>query len=102
MFDLALDIVFNEVSNNVRTNSARATSQLVSCFARSDSKKTLAKFFRLCDMKIRQEMESGSGSTRSTRTNNPIESDATLHWWIGLLTACVTNSGENVRRLLSL
>ncbi|BGP22448.1 Proteasome activator BLM10 [Rhodotorula toruloides] len=98
MFDLALDIVFNEVSNNVRTNSARATSQLVSCFARSDSKKTLAKFFRLCDLKIRQEMESGAGSTRSTRTNSPIESDATLHWWIGLLTACVTNSGENILR----
>lgn len=96
MFDLALDIVANEISNNVRTNSARVISQLVSSFARADSAKTLRKFYRLCDMNIRAELESGAASTRSTRTDKGIESDATLHWWIGVLTGTVTNAGENV------
>ncbi|GAA5990324.1 hypothetical protein JCM11641_006250, partial [Rhodosporidiobolus odoratus] len=94
LFDLALDIVQREVTSNIRSNSSRVVSQLVSCFARSDSKKTLAKFFDLCDMNIRAELESGAGSTRSTRTDNPIESDTTLHWWTGLLTGAVTNAGE--------
>lgn len=75
----------------------RATSQLVSCFARANARKTLDKFFHLCDRKIRQELESGAGSTRSTRTDHAIESDATLHWWTGLLTGAVTNAGEAVR-----
>ncbi|GAA5990546.1 hypothetical protein JCM10908_003124 [Rhodotorula pacifica] len=96
MFDLALDIVANEISNNVRTNSARVISQLVSSFARADSAKTLRKFYRLCDVNIRAELESGAASTRSTRTDKGIESDATLHWWIGVLTGAVTNAGENV------
>lgn len=83
----------------MRTNSARVTSQLVSCFARADAAKTLDRFFRLCDRRIRQELESGAGSTRSTRTDHAIESDTTLNWWIGLLTGAVTNAGEQVRPL---
>lgn len=98
MFDLALDIVFREITDNVRTNSARVMSQLVSSFARADSAKTLKKFYRLCDLRIRAELESGAASTRSTRTDKGIESDATLHWWIGVLTGAVTSAGENVSR----
>ncbi|GAA5895195.1 proteasome activator BLM10 [Sporobolomyces salmoneus] len=98
LFDLALDIVHREVTSNVRSNSARVVSQLVSCFARANSKKTLAKFFKLCDLNIRMEIEGGAGSTRTTTTNVPIESDTTLHHWIGLLTGAVTNSGEELLR----
>ncbi|GJN88228.1 hypothetical protein Rhopal_001193-T1 [Rhodotorula paludigena] len=96
LFDLALGIVFDEVTTSVRTNAMRATSQLVSCFARANARKTLDKFFHLCNRKIRQELESGAGSTRSTRTDHAIESDATLHWWTGLLTGAVTNAGEAI------
>lgn len=96
LFDLALDIVFKEVSSTARSNSARVVSQLVSCFARSNSAKTLKKYWRLCDTNIRLELEGGASSTRTTSTNNPIESDVTLHWWIGILTGVVTNSGEEV------
>ncbi|BGP18854.1 hypothetical protein JCM10213_003509 [Rhodosporidiobolus nylandii] len=94
LFDLALDIVHREVTSNVRSNSARVVSQLISCFARADARKTLKKFFDLCDMNIRGEIESGAGQTRTTRTTNAIESDTTLHWWTGLLTGAVTNAGE--------
>ncbi|GAA5836406.1 hypothetical protein JCM11251_007072, partial [Rhodosporidiobolus azoricus] len=96
LFDLCLNLVYREVTDNVRSNSARVVSQLVTCFARSDATKTLNKFFDLCDMNIRAELESGAGSTRTTRTNNPIESDTTLHWWTGLLTGAVTNAGEKI------
>ncbi|KPV77183.1 uncharacterized protein RHOBADRAFT_25084 [Rhodotorula graminis WP1] len=96
LFDLALDIVYQEATSSVRTNSARVTSQLVSCFARADTVKTLDKFFHLCDRRIRQELESGAGSTRSTRTDHAIESDTTLNWWIGLLTGCMANAGEQI------
>ncbi|GAA5921528.1 hypothetical protein JCM1841_000553 [Sporobolomyces salmonicolor] len=96
LFDLALDIVHREVTSNIRSNSARVVSQLVSCFARANAKKTLAKFFKLCDISIRMEIDGGAGSTRTTSTSTPIESDTTLHWWIGLLTGAVTNAGEEI------
>ncbi|KAI5481022.1 proteasome activator subunit 4 [Pseudohyphozyma bogoriensis] len=96
MFDLALDIVFKQVTSQVRSNSARVVSQLTSCFARADAKKTLAKFLPLCDLNIRAELDSGASSTRSTSTHTPIESDITLHWWTGLLTGAVTNAGASL------
>ncbi|GAA5854935.1 hypothetical protein JCM8547_004128 [Rhodosporidiobolus lusitaniae] len=96
LFDLCLDLVHREVTTSIRSNSQRVTSQLVSCFARANAEKTLKKFFDLCDMNIRAEIEGGAGATRSTRTDTPIESDTTLHWWTGLLTGAVTNSGEKI------
>ncbi|KAM0792923.1 hypothetical protein ACM66B_002682 [Microbotryomycetes sp. NB124-2] len=96
LFELALDIVFREVSTTARSNSARAVSQLISCFARADAATTLKKCFDACDTHIRAELEGGASSTRTTSTNNPIESDVTLHWWIGILTGAVTNAGANL------
>ena len=98
MFDLALSIVFKEVTTSIRSNSARVVSQLVSCFARADPSKTLAKFFPLCALNIRLELESGASATRTTTTHTPIESDTSLHWWTGLLTGALTNAGEAILR----
>lgn len=100
LFDLALDIVFREVSTTARSNSARAVSQVVSCFARANSSKTLKKYFLACDTHIRTELEGGASSTRTTSSNTPIESDVTLHWWIGILTGTITNGGAEVRVFL--
>ncbi|KAK4048054.1 Proteasome activator BLM10 [Microbotryomycetes sp. JL221] len=94
LFDLALDIVYREISTSARSNSARAVSQLVSCFARANSVKTLKKCFSACDIHIRGELEGGASSTRTTSSNTPIESDVTLHWWIGILTGAITNGGD--------
>lgn len=96
LFDLALDIVFQQVTTSIRSNSARVVSQLTSCFARANSAKTLAKFLPICDINIRIELEQGASSTRTTSTSTQIDSDVTLHWWIGLLTGAVTN-GADVR-----
>ncbi|KAK4703609.1 proteasome activator subunit 4, partial [Phenoliferia sp. Uapishka_3] len=96
LFDLALDIVFKQVTTSIRSNSARVVSQLTSCFARADSAKTLKKFFPICAMNIRLELEQGASSVRTTSTNSPIESDVTLSWWIGLLTGSITNAGAEL------
>lgn len=48
-------------------------------------------------MNIRMELEQGASSVRTTSSNTPIESDITLHWWIGLLTGATTNAGAEVR-----
>jgi proteasome activator subunit 4 len=100
LFDLALDIVFQQVTTSIRSNSARVVSQLTSCFARANSAKTLAKFLPICDINIRIELEQGASSTRTTSTSTQIDSDVTLHWWIGLLTGAVTN-GADVRSTLA-
>lgn len=94
LFDMALGIVFNHVTSSIRSNSARVVSQLVSCFARANSIETLAKFVPVCSINIRDELEAGASSTRTTSTLSPIDSDITLHWWTGLLTGAVTNGGE--------
>lgn len=99
LFDLALDIVFKEITTTARSNSARVVSQLVSCFARADAAKTLKKYWHLCETNIRIELEGGAASTRTTSTSTPIESDVTLHWWTGILTGALTNGGEVVSRL---
>ncbi|KAK4046499.1 Proteasome activator BLM10 [Microbotryomycetes sp. JL201] len=96
MFDLALDIVFREISTTARSNSARAVSQLLSCFARANAAATLQKCFDVCDTHIRLEIESGASSIRTTSTNTPIESDVTLHWWLGILTGAITNAGAHL------
>ncbi|KAM0751556.1 hypothetical protein T439DRAFT_300497 [Meredithblackwellia eburnea MCA 4105] len=96
LFDLALDIVFKQVTTSIRSNSARVVSQLTSCFARANPQKTLKKFFPSCDINIRLELEQGASSVRTTSTNTPIESDHTLHWWIGLLTGAATNAGTEL------
>lgn len=101
LFDMALDLVFKEVTTTARSNSARVVSQLVSCFARANTVKTLKKYFNLCETNIRIELEGGASSTRTTSTNTPIESDTTLHWWIGILTGAVTNAGAEVRICLT-
>lgn len=97
LFDLALSIVYNHITSSIRSNSARVVSQLTSCFARANSTKTLARFLPVCALNIRSELEQGASSTRTTSSQNLIESDLALHWWIGILTGAVTNAGENVR-----
>lgn len=97
---MALDIVYKQVTTSIRSNSARVVSQLTSCFARANAAKTLARLLPICSINIRLELEQGASSIRTTSTNTPIESDITLHWWIGLLTGAVTNAGAEVSFLL--
>jgi hypothetical protein len=80
LYDMVLHMVFDYASTNVRSNAVRAIHQLVECVANANPEKTLAKFFYLCDMNIRTELENGASSLRTTAVSAPAPSDATLHW----------------------
>ncbi|KAH9487110.1 Proteasome activator complex subunit 4 [Psilocybe cubensis] len=96
LYDLVLNMVFDYASTNVRTNAVRAIHQLVECVANADPVKTLAKFFPLCAMNIRTELENGASSLRTTSSSTPLPSDATLHWYLAILRGTVYNDGRAV------
>lgn len=78
---MVLNMVFDYASENVRSNAVRAIHQLVECVANADPVKTLAKFLPFCDRNIRNELEHGASSLRTTSSGSiPLPSDATLHW----------------------
>jgi proteasome activator subunit 4 len=80
LYDMALNMIFDYASTNVRPNAVRAIHQLVECVANADPVKTLAKFFFFCTKNIRIELENGASSIRTTSISTPLPSDATLHW----------------------
>lgn len=80
LYDMVLNMVFDYASTNVRTNAVRAIHQLVECVANADPVKTLSKFFTFCARNIRNELQSGASSLRTTSSSTPLPSDATLHW----------------------
>ncbi|KAI0961189.1 hypothetical protein AcV7_000357 [Taiwanofungus camphoratus] len=81
LYDMVLNMVFDYASENVRSNAVRAIHQLVECVANADPVKTLAKFLPFCDRNIRNELEHGASSLRTTSSGSiPLPSDATLHW----------------------
>ena len=73
-------MVFDYASTNVRANAVRAIHQLVECVANADPVKTMAKFFPFCARNIKNELENGASSLRTTSSSTPLPSDATLHW----------------------
>lgn len=81
LYDMVLGMVFDYASGNVRSNAVRAIHQLVECVANADPDKTLHKFLPFCVGNIRNELEHGASSLRTTSlTSVPLPSDATLHW----------------------
>jgi hypothetical protein len=81
LYDMVLNMVFDYASTNVRTNAVRAIHQLVECVANANPQKTLAKFLPMCISNIRNELEHGASSVRTTSLNSTsLPSDATLHW----------------------
>ena len=81
LYDMVLNMVYDYASSNVRTNAVRAIHQLVECVANANPQKTLAKFLPMCIANIRNELEHGASSVRTTSLNSTsLPSDATLHW----------------------
>ena len=80
LFDLALNMVYDYASTNVRSNAVRAVHQLVECMANANPRKTLAKFMPFCLRNIQVELDHGASSKRTTSLRDPIPSDATLLW----------------------
>ncbi|KAI0702460.1 hypothetical protein BC835DRAFT_1411015 [Cytidiella melzeri] len=95
LYDMVLNMVFDYASSNVRTNAVRAIHQLVECVANANPQKTLAKFLPMCISNIRNELEHGASSVRTTSLNSTsLPSDATLHWNLAILRGSMYNDGK--------
>ncbi|KII93397.1 hypothetical protein PLICRDRAFT_694576 [Plicaturopsis crispa FD-325 SS-3] len=94
LFDLALNMVFDYASTNVRSNAVRGMHELVGCLSNANPEKTVTKFFSFCFRNIQVELENGASSLRTTMSSLPLPSDATLHWNLALLRGCVYNDGR--------
>ncbi|KAH8919753.1 hypothetical protein BT69DRAFT_1352911 [Atractiella rhizophila] len=96
LFDLALDIFYEHCATSVRSNSAKAVGDFVTCFARASPEKTLARFLPLCMRKIKEELEHGAASTRTTSPNSVLDSDVTLSYYSGLMVGSIHHGGVHM------
>ncbi|KAI0343952.1 hypothetical protein BDW22DRAFT_1355187 [Trametopsis cervina] len=95
LYDMVLNMVFDYASTNVRTNAVRAIHQLVECVANANPQKTLAKFLPMCIHNIRNELQHGASSVRTTSlSSTSLPSDATLHWNLAILRGSMYNDGK--------
>lgn len=94
LFDMALDMVYEHITTSIHANSSKAVSGLIACFTRASPAKTFAKFFPRCDAGIRAELESGASSVPTTSSSTPVDSDVTLHWWLGIFGHILAHAGN--------
>lgn len=97
LFDDALRLVYDFAAHTPRSNCARVIGQLLACFTRSDSEKTLALFVPLCCRMIKQELDFGAASAPSSTTStSPLTEDTTFQWYCYLLNAVFSDAGPAI------
>ncbi|KAJ3337551.1 hypothetical protein HDU91_001432, partial [Kappamyces sp. JEL0680] len=100
--DVVLSLVAKKVKNGLGPAATEAIGYICSAICPTKPQKRLAKLLPLCTVAIREELESGAGSTRTGSrfgaTSHPFDfatmSDATLHWYQSVLKNIVGNSGS--------
>jgi len=80
LFDLVLNLVFDYAMTNAKSNAVRPFGQLVSCLARVQPDRTIAKFLPFCIGQIQDELWHGASSVPTTSSHAAMPSDTTLHW----------------------
>lgn len=96
LFDINFKIVADHVMTHVCPQATRVTGSLISCFARHDPKKVTERLVRPCTKMIRQEIEQGASSIRTTKTTQAAAGDVNFHWYISILIGSLTFSGEEI------
>jgi len=96
LFDINFKIVSDYCTSTVSASVVRVIGSLVSCFARHNPQKVLAKLVKPCSQAIRAELKSGASSTRTTSTSLPFASDAALHWHLSVLIGSVSYPGTAI------
>ncbi|KZT61305.1 hypothetical protein CALCODRAFT_514830 [Calocera cornea HHB12733] len=96
LFDFVLHLVFDYVTQNVRPNAAGSINSLIACVANGNPPKTMELFMPHCERVIRNELENGASSIRSTQWGNLRSSDATFHWNVGLLRGLMDGNGRSL------
>ncbi|KZP00936.1 ARM repeat-containing protein [Calocera viscosa TUFC12733] len=85
LFDLVLDMIYSYASTTVRSNGVRAVGNLVLSLAKANPGKTLKRFWPFCRDRIREELENGASSIRSTSSGTGVPGDTALHWNLSIL-----------------
>ncbi|KAI8099232.1 uncharacterized protein BX664DRAFT_272366 [Halteromyces radiatus] len=94
MYDIALRSIVDFASNQVLPNAVRAMGSLCESIASVNPKKAARQFIPMCVASIKIELENGASSTMTnSATSNPIQSDATLHWYQHILFSVISDLG---------
>lgn len=96
LFDINFKIVSEFCTSTVSASVVRVIGSLISCFARHNPTKVLAKLVKPCSDAIRTELKGGASSTRTTSTSIPFASDTALHWHLSVLIGSVSYPGKAI------
>jgi len=96
MFDIAFKIVYKQCTTTTSPNSVKHLGNLVACFARADGQKVLDQLLPVCVKRIREELDHGASSTRTTSTSTPLDSDTALHHYLSVLYGALSGEGRHL------
>ncbi|KAI9321667.1 hypothetical protein BX666DRAFT_1850314 [Dichotomocladium elegans] len=97
MYDMALRMIVDNVSQQVLSNAIYAGGFLCSTIAKANPSKAAKLLIPLCIRNIMTEIEHGASSTIANAAGStPIQSDSTLHWYQGILFSTVSVMGPEL------
>ncbi|KAI8387347.1 hypothetical protein BD560DRAFT_321031 [Blakeslea trispora] len=97
LYDLALKLVVEFVTDRVLTNAVRAVGLLCDAITSANPTKAAKVFIPLCIRHIQIELEHGAASTVAhAAASNLIQSDSTFHWYQNVLFSVVSNLGHEI------
>ncbi|KAK0534618.1 Proteasome activator BLM10 [Tilletia horrida] len=94
MFDIAFKIVFKHCTSTTSSNTVKHMGSLVASFARAGGPKVLNKLLPICVERIREELDHGASSARTTSTTTPLDSDTALHHYLSVLWGALHCPGQ--------
>ncbi|KZT61232.1 hypothetical protein CALCODRAFT_447468 [Calocera cornea HHB12733] len=96
LFDRVLEMIYEYASTTVRSNGVRAVGNLVLSLAKAGPEKTLKRFWPFCRDRIREELENGASSIRSTSSGTGVPGDTALHWNLSILRSAFHFSSPEI------
>lgn len=97
LYDLALRLVVEFVTDRVLPNAVRAVGLLCDAITSTNPKKAAKIFIPLCISNIQTELEHGASSTVAhAASSSLIQSDSTFHWYQNILFSVVSNLGAEI------
>ncbi|KAI9483082.1 MAG: hypothetical protein EXX96DRAFT_599664 [Benjaminiella poitrasii] len=97
LYDLALRLVVEFVTDRVLPNAVRAVGLLCDAIASVNPKKAAKIFIPLCISNIHNELDHGASSTVAhAAASNLIQSDSTFHWYQNILFSVVSMLGPEI------
>lgn len=80
LFEVALRLVSDYVTQNAKSNSVRALAKLIACFAKIKPAETIHTLLPHAMSQIEEELKNGASNVRTTSSHAAVASDTTLHW----------------------